>query len=223
MPSGRATASSPGRGGGIGGPALVDQAAQRALLAVASASSWARWASQAALKAARASLGATPMRAAMSQKARRTSFAFRAFCTSQEMTRSLSSRKVCATYRWPTGTSSEPAAVVARRIAGHEDGVAAAARLSRADEHFEARQHSSTERRSPPSAMALSVGRSPPRCARWIRRTWSTARRSDRTEARGECPPPAHRPNLSFGARATSSGIEAPAEPAGANKQYRQS
>ena len=65
--------------------------------AVASASSWARWASQAALKAARASLGATPMRAAMSQKARRTSFAFRAFCTSQEMTRSLSSRKVLRT------------------------------------------------------------------------------------------------------------------------------
>ena len=37
------------------------------------------------------------MRAPMSQKARRTSFAFRAFCTSQEMTRSLSSRKVLRT------------------------------------------------------------------------------------------------------------------------------
>lgn len=49
------------------------------------------------MKAVRASLGATPMRAAISHKARRTSFAFRAFCTSQEMTRSLSSRKVLRT------------------------------------------------------------------------------------------------------------------------------
>ena len=37
------------------------------------------------------------MRAAISHKARRTSFAFRAFCTSQEMTRSLAARKVLRT------------------------------------------------------------------------------------------------------------------------------
>ena len=89
----------------------------------------------------------------MSQKARRTSFAFRAFCTSQEMTRSLSSRKVLRTIsvadwnfvqnplRWSLVGSQRPA------------------RLSTCPMNtFEARQHSSTERRSPPSAMALSVG-----------------------------------------------------------------
>ena len=215
----------PGRGGGIGSAALVDQAVQRALLGGGQRLVVGTLRIPGGLEGSAGVLGRRPCgRPYRRRRGARPSPSGR-FAPRRRRRAACRRGRCCAPYRWPTGTSCRT------RCDGRSSGSRERRRRRNAPRGFPharrtpSRPGNTRPRRAgrPHRRWPCPSDRSPPRCARWIRKTWSTARRSDRTKARGECPLPAHQPNLSFGARATSSGVEAPTQRPGANKQYRQS